>query len=289
MKTQRSSRRIAVASGKGGTGKTLISTSLALHWHRRGVPVGYADADVEAPNGHLFLAPEIASEERFAVTVPVLDGICTGCADCQRACAFNAILAVRDRVAVFHALCHGCGACILACRRGVLRAGSREVGTIRRGTGAGLPFRDGRLDIGEVRATRLIEGVVEGPEPALLVVDAPPGTSCPAVAAVRGSDLAVLVTEPTPFGLHDVLLAAGMCRKLSIRPVAVLNRDGLGEGFASRLAAEGLPVIARIPYDPRIAEATAHGRLALDAVPGFADAIAALAGSIGQELQAERT
>ncbi len=272
--------RIAVASGKGGTGKTLVATSLVLHWAARGARVTYVDADVGEPNGHLFLRPDIETTRRFSVPVPRLEGTCDGCGQCQEACAFHAIVALADRVLVFPELCHSCGACTLACPPGVLRMRPREVGTIREGGTDGVRFLDGVLDVGEARATRLIEGVVTTAGSGRVVVDAPPGTSCPAVSAVRGADLAVLVTEPTPFGWHDLGLAVRMCRGLGVPPVVVLNRADLGDGADAALAALDVPVIGRLSFDPRIAEASARGEAAIGVVPGFAEQVARVADAI---------
>lgn len=272
--------KIAVASGKGGTGKTLVSTSLALHWARKGPDVTYVDADVEEPNGHLFLKPEIGSTRRFTVQVPRLEGKCESCGRCQEACAFHALLALKDRVLVFPELCHSCGACVLACLPGVLRLGPREIGTVREGRADGMRFIDGVLNVGEARATRLIEGVVAAAGEGRVVVDAPPGTSCPAVAAVRNADVAVLVTEPTPFGLHDLDLAVRMCRDLGVPPVVVVNRSDLGEDPGVVLTALNVPVMGRLPFDPRIAVATARGEMAVDIVPEFAKAVAGIARAV---------
>jgi MinD superfamily P-loop ATPase len=269
--------RIVVASGKGGTGKTLVSTSLALHWARQGQESCYIDADVEEPNGHLFLQPAIDATRRFTMPVPRLEGTCEACGRCQELCAFHAILAIKGRVLVFPELCHSCGACVLACLPGVLHLAPREIGTIREGRVGSLRFIDGTLDVGEARAARLTEGVASTPCGGRVIVDAPPGTSCPAVATLRGADIAVLVTEPTPFGLHDLGLAIRMCRSLGVPPVVVVNRSDLGGDVEAALAEFGAPVVGRIPFDPRIAVATAKGEIAIDVVPRFAETVAGIA------------
>ena len=269
--------RLAVASGKGGTGKTLVSTSLAWHLARAGQPVTYVDADVEAPNGHLFLHPEGVEESRATVQVPVLrNGTCSGCGACQEVCAFNAILALKDRVMVFPELCHGCGACVLACAEVALTETRREMGTLRHGTAPpGINFWSAVLDVGEAMAPPLIEALFAAVDATpgsggVTVIDAPPGTSCSAMAVVRGADKVLLVTEPTPFGLHDLELAVQMCQALGKPVLVVLNRADLGDRRVhDYLAQQSVPLVAEIPYSREVAQAYASGELAGRAVQGL--------------------
>ncbi|MCP4606315.1 MAG: P-loop NTPase [Proteobacteria bacterium] len=260
--------RIAVASGKGGTGKTLVATNLARLWVDQGHVVTYVDADAEEPNGHLFLNPSVLDEERFAVTIPTLGGqTCSAHGKCQEICAFNAILSAKGRIVVFNELCHSCGACILACPDNALKEEDREIGTISFGTANDIGFVSSRLDVGEARVTPLIERVISRVEnrDGIVIVDAPPGTSCSAMAAVHEADLLLLVTEPTPFGLHDLELAVGMGRAFGIELAAVINRSDLGDKRTKKyLDAEGIPVLAEIPFDPQIAKAYSESRLALN-------------------------
>lgn len=272
--------RIAIASGKGGTGKTLIATSLAVHWAKQGKAVTYVDADVEEPNGHLFLRPTFEKTTRHTVPVPRLAGFCDGCAKCQDACAFNAIIALKERVQVFDELCHSCGACVNACPHNSLKLQPRELGDLRHGMAKNINFIDGLLDVGEARATPLIEGVVEAADGELVIIDSPPGASCPAVTAIRGADIAVLITEPTLFGVHDLDLAVQVCQKLNVPPIIVLNRANLGGDMMDAIKATGAPLVAQIDFNPQISVATARGELAIDVVPGFADAIANIADAI---------
>ena len=287
---------LAVASGKGGTGKTVIATSLARALAARGRRVVYADADAEEPNGAIVLAPRLESRRRYTVTVPRLaEERCAGHGACQRACAFNAILATKGTIVVFDELCHSCGACARACPDGALVERPREIGTIttgraqpaaageEAGRGARIEFIEGRLDVGEARVTPLIEGVREAarPDGGVAVIDCPPGTSCSAMAGVRGADLALLVAEPTPFGLHDLELAAGMARALGVPTVAVINRADLGDHRVRALLDEKrIDVVAEIDYSRSLAEAYADARPLLEADDGFAAAIAAVADEV---------
>jgi len=283
--------KIAVASGKGGTGKTLVATSLAATWASRGHGVAYVDADVEEPNGHLFLSPRV-EEERFCVKVPRLSGKrCEGSGKCN-ICAFNAIIPLGDSVMVFDQLCHSCGACVLACPGGYLVERDREIGTVSRGSAGDLRFWSARLDVGEARSTPLIEGLIgkavaaeDAPE-RLVVIDSPPGTTCPAMASVESADLVLMVTEPTPFGDHDLRLAVEMGKALGKPMAAVVNRSDLGDDrVAETLAEAGVDVLARIPFEREVAAAYASGKMAIEECGGFASRIVALADALDSRLE----
>ncbi|GAB4285079.1 MAG: ATP-binding protein [Coriobacteriia bacterium] len=278
-------RTVAVASGKGGTGKTLVATGLAAELARRGLAVTLADCDVEAPNDHLFFSAELRAA---TVDVPLAEtdaAACTLCGACRDACAYGAVRLLGGVAVVFPELCHGCGACVTACPTGAMGERPRRVGEVGRGVIAVGPGRihlvAGTLDIGEVkapdviRATRRHADAVGGD---IVVIDAPPGTSCSAVAATRGADLLVLVTEPTAFGVHDLALAAELGRALGIPLVVVENRAGSGPVDVSAWClAEKVPLVASIPFDRAVAEAYAQGRLPGDEVRVLADALAILA------------
>lgn len=265
---------VAVASGKGGTGKTTVAVNLALTTEG---PVQLLDCDVEEPNAHLFLAPRWRGESRVSVPVPEVDEArCTACGACGRACQFHAIVSLKTRPLVFPELCHGCGACHLACPERAIREVPRVVGVVQSGERDNLRLVQGRLKVGEPMAGPLIravrrEGAAQAHRGATLtILDAPPGTSCSVVAAVRGSDYVLLVTEPTPFGLNDLKLAVEMLRNLALPCGVVINRSDVGDGSVRAYCdAEGLPILAEIPEDRRVAEAYSRGQPAVQALPGL--------------------
>ncbi len=258
---------VAIASGKGGTGKTTVSVNMAVVSKE---PLTLLDCDVEAPNVHLFLKPEWSGMETVTVQVPTVDGEkCTGCGRCREACRFNAVALLTGVPTFFQELCHSCGNCVLSCPENALSEVTRDVGTLRRGKVGSVHFADGTSNVGEARSTPVIDRVrAEESEGILTIVDAPPGTSCPAVAAVRGASYVVLVTEPTPFGLHDLRLAVEMVRGQGIGAGVLINRDGSGTDDVQRYCHDsGLPILARIPFDREVARAYAIGDLLVTAVP----------------------
>mgnify|MGYP000908191008 CR=1 FL=1 len=261
----------AVASGKGGTGKTTVAVNLALFLADAGRPVQYLDCDVEEPNGHLFLQPHIDTTGEVGIPVPVVDEArCTGCGKCAEVCRYRAI-AVLKKPMLFPELCHGCGGCALACPEGAIREKDRPIGVVETGRAGGVDFVQGRLHVGEPMSPPLIRAVrarTSGSGTAIL--DAPPGTACPVVAAVRGVDFVLLVTEPTPFGLHDLRLAVEMVRRLRLPHGVVVNRADAGDGrVLDYCAAESVPVLIEIPDDRRVAEACSRGQAALRVLPGW--------------------
>lgn len=273
---------IAVASGKGGTGKTTVATSLAIIAQERvraeGTPfagVLYLDCDVEAPNAHLFLKPTFQLSREVGILIPEIDETrCTHCGRCAEICQYHAIAVLGKKTLVFPQLCHGCGSCTRQCPEGAIREVPDKIGVLERGmTLAGIAFGRGVLDIGEPMAVPIIRQLKEcgKPEPGqLAILDAPPGTSCPVVETVRGADYLILVTEPTPFGLHDLKLAVGVAQELGISVGVVINRYGLGDKRVDEYCAqEGLPVLLRIPYDRRIAETVAQGSILVNALPEY--------------------
>jgi len=266
--------KIAIASGKGGTGKTTVATSLAHVASCAGRLVAYLDCDVEEPNGHIFLKPHIEETRPIDKLVPVIDPKrCIHCGVCARICRYGALASLPNETLVFPELCHACGYCSLVCAAEAVREEPRPIGELRLGHANGVKFLDGALNVGEAMSPPAIRAVKAAvPEAAdLVVLDAPPGTSCPVVETLRGCDLVVLVTEPTPFGLHDLSLAVEMVRAMRLPLGVVVNRADLGDGRV-RDYCDGhrVPLLAEIPDERAIAEAYSRGELIAEAIPHFA-------------------
>ena len=271
--------RIAIASGKGGTGKTTVAVNLAaLLAKMEKSTVTYADCDVEEPNGHIFLKPWIGSSEIVTIPVPVIDDErCNVCGACSSFCQYKALATISDRVLVFDELCHGCGGCTLVCGEGAIRERPREVGvvetgaTVTRESGAVVEFVHGRLQVKELQAVPVIKAVKKRlPDNGISILDAPPGTSCPMVEAVRDSDLVLLVTEPTPFGLHDLEIAVETVRRLEINAAVIVNRSDIGDDRVREYCkGEGIEIIAEIPHSREIAETYSRGRMLAGRIDSF--------------------
>ena len=258
---------ISIASGKGGTGKTTVATNLALVLGDR---VELLDCDVEEPNAHLFLKPQIDRTEQVDTPIPLVDEAkCTFCRKCAEICRFNAIAVVGRKVLVFPELCHSCGGCVAVCPEGAITEIGRELGTVNSGHRNGFKFINGRLRVGEAMSPPLIKRVRAARDPErITLIDAPPGTSCPVIAAMNGADFILMVTEPTPFGLHDLKLAVEAVRLLGIPCGLVVNRADIGDDKVFAYAREeGLPVLLTIPFERGIAEAYSRGETIIEALP----------------------
>jgi len=258
---------VSVASGKGGTGKTLVATSLAVSL---GKQIQILDCDVEEPNVHVLLRPTIVRSKPVCIPVPVVDkGKCNFCGKCAEACAYKAIAVLPETVLVFPELCHGCGACSYLCPERAISEEGREMGLVEIGHSGEIDVVQGKLNVGEAMPTPVIREVkrlIDKTKTALL--DASPGTSCPVVEAIRDSDFCLLVTEPTPFGFHDLTLAVDMVKALGIPCGVVLNRAGSSydrvEGYCLE---KDIPLLMRIPLDMEIARLYSKGITLVQGMP----------------------
>lgn len=260
---------ISVASGKGGTGKTLVATSLALSL-KDSHKVTLLDCDVEEPNAHIFLKPAFIRSEAVLIPVPKIDEErCTHCGKCAEVCAYNAIAVLGEHVLTFSQLCHGCGACSYLCPEKAIAEEPREIGMVEWGQADGLEFIHGKLTVGEAMAPPVIRKVKEhAGSDGVVIIDVPPGTSCPVVEAIKGSDFCILVTEPTPFGLNDLALAVETVREIGIPCGVVLNRAGVGDaGVEEYCLKENIPVLLTIPLDTEIARLYSRGVPLVEGMP----------------------
>jgi MinD superfamily P-loop ATPase len=267
--------KIAVASGKGGTGKTTLATNLA-HFLGHSYRITLADLDVEEPNSRLFLTGEPVNEKEVVKMVPEwVAEKCLLCGDCQKRCNFNAVIQLNTIILVFPELCHSCYACSELCPVSALPMKPQKIGTLEHVKNKILDVIEGRLDIGQEQVVPLIsqtKGFVNSlnPTPDFTIYDAPPGTSCPVIEATKAVDLVILVTEPTPFGLHDLKLAVETMRKIERDFAVVINREGTGNDHVVRYCEkEHIPVIAKIPNRRKIAELYSRGELIYPQVPEF--------------------
>ncbi len=265
---------IAVASGKGGTGKTTVATNLACIASASGRKVQYLDCDVEEPNGHIFLKPQVTGNQEVTVDVPCVDlEKCTGCGKCGEICQYNAILCIKEHVLTFEQLCHSCGGCWRVCPVDAIKTRPVKIGDIDMGKAGKIEFTAGKLKIGHVRTPALIKEVKNHiKQDYLTIIDVPPGTSCPVVAAVKDTDFVLLVTEPTPFGLNDLKLAVELIRELNLPFAVVINRHGIGnEEVEKYCQAEKIDVIMKLPDDRRIAEAYSSGKMIVDVLHKYTE------------------
>ncbi len=258
---------ISIASGKGGTGKTTISTNLAAAVEQ---DIQLLDCDVEEPNAHLFLFSLIEKKETVFSLIPeVNEEKCTYCGKCSDICRFSAISVLGETVLTFPELCHGCGGCMVVCPEKAISETGRELGVVESGHIGTSDFAHGILRIGEAMSPPLISAVREFEKKTIdTIIDAPPGTSCPVIAAMKNTDFVLMVTEPTPFGLHDLKLAVEAVKILGIPSGLVINRSDIGNDSVLKYAEkENIPVLLEIPFDRRIAEAYSKGRLVVSELP----------------------
>ena len=275
---------ISIASGKGGTGKTLVATSLAISLKDRD-KVQLLDCDVEEPNAHIFLKPVITHSGPVSILVPEVDKEkCTYCGKCAEVCAYHAIAVLKGHVMVFSQLCHGCGACSYLCPEKAISEEERETGIVEWGHSDGIGFVHGKLAVGEAMPSPVIKKVKEkANHEGVVIIDVPPGTSCPVVEAIKGSDFCLLVTEPTPFGLNDLILAVETVRKLGIPCGVVLNRAGVGDTKVEHYCMEeNIPIMLTIPMNSGIARLYSKGITLVEGLPNWKKDFVGLFDSIGE-------
>lgn len=271
--------KITIASGKGGTGKTMVATSLALSLAAitPELPPLFLDCDVEAPNAHLFLSPMFTEQQDVGLLIPSVDEMkCTHCGKCAEVCQFHAIAVLGKKTLVFPQLCHGCGSCTLVCPEKAITEIPNRMGVLERGVArSGITFSRGVLDVGEPMAVPIIRQLKKWTQPKpgqVVICDSPPGTSCPVVETVRGNNFLLLVTEPTPFGLHDLRLAAQVADELGVPAGVIANREnGPYPALDEFCATHNLPVLLRIPFERAIAEGVAQGKALVDIYPEYKD------------------
>jgi len=249
---------VAVASGKGGTGKTSVAVNMALSVGN----VQLLDCDVEEPNAYIFLNPKIDKTQVVTVSVPVVnEKVCNRCGKCAEFCQYNALFVGTDGVLVFPDLCHSCGGCMLVCPAEAISEEPRRIGTLKHGVTGDIEVVYGELDVQKPMAVPIIAEVKRQiSKDKNVILDSPPGTSCPVIQTVKGSDFCVLVTEPTPFGLHDLKIIVQVLENMNIPFGVVVNRAGAGDKGVHEFCREkNIPVLMEIPYDKRIAELYSQG------------------------------
>ncbi|MBN1272239.1 MAG: P-loop NTPase [Candidatus Aminicenantes bacterium] len=286
------SLKIAVSSGKGGTGKTFVSTNLATVLMKRGKTVFYLDCDVEEPNGHLFLKPLMDKEEDVTIMSPVDvdEDRCTLCGACADACHYNAIAVVKDKVLIFKELCHVCGACQVVCPTDAVIEKERKIGVLRHGKSGPISYHDALLETAEGgMSPRLVKKVKENIGEGINILDSSPGTACPVVETIKETDLCILVTDPTPFGINDLKLAVDMSREIGQEPVILVNRaEYRNDHLKEYLRKEQLDVVGEIPDDREVAEIYSRGDLVVEKLPHYKELFEKIAARILEASQQKK-
>ena len=284
--------KIAISSGKGGTGKTFIATNIAVVLSREGRSVHYLDCDVEEPNGHLFLKPAIDTEENVYLSVPVRadEEKCTQCGRCVEACNYNAIAMIKNKLLFFPELCHACGACQVVCPVDAIIEEEKKIGVLKHGKSGKINVHYALLATAEAgMSPRLVKKVKEYSGEGVNILDSPPGTACPVVETVKDVNLCVLVTDPTPFGVNDLKLAVDMAREIGQEPVVLVNRaQYFNNDLKEYCAKEQLEIIGEIPDDRKIAEVYSEGGIAVEKLSQYFELFQKITSRIIECAQKER-
>ena len=249
---------ISIASGKGGTGKTTVAVNMALSLK----DVQILDCDVEEPNVHVLLQPKINETKPVYISTPLVDEEkCNRCGKCSEFCEYNALFVTPEKVLFFPQLCHSCGGCMLVCPRNAITEKNVEIGVVKMGMAEGVELVYGELNVGEPMPVPVIKAVKKQIESnKTVIMDSPPGASCPVIESVYGSDYCLLVSEPTPFGLHDLKIMVQVLEGLKIPFGVVVNRAGIGDKKTYDFCEEkGLPILLEIPFQRKIAELYSRG------------------------------
>ncbi|HPX99433.1 MAG TPA: ATP-binding protein [Bacteroidaceae bacterium] len=261
---------IAIASGKGGTGKTFISTNLFNSLQNSGLNMALVDCDAEAPNDREFFQDQDAVlQNRRTVTqkVPVIDkSKCTYCGKCDEYCNFNAIFFLEEppTIEVLEELCHGCGACSVACKFGAISEKDDLLGYVNQYRfSTGNELIEGRMEVGVHVSVEIIkESIKTADKFDLVLLDSPPGTGCPFIQTVYKADYVVLVTEPTPFGLSDLKQSVEILKEMGIPCGVIINRTDMGtDDVRNYLKGDNIPLLMSVPFDREIAVAYSKGEL----------------------------
>ena len=260
---------ISVASGKGGTGKTYMATALALAIDKS---CQFLDCDVEEPNSSIFLKPAIQRTTNCLIQVPEVDySVCKGCQKCTAVCAYHALTCIDQKITILDQLCHSCGSCVILCPANAMKTKNTQVGMLRSGRAGRIEFCEGKLDIGSVSSPFIIQKVIEQKRKNIpVIIDCPPGTSCPMIAAVKESDYCILVTEATPFGLHDLSLAVDVLKELAVPFGVIINKTGIGNHEVQKYCrSEAIDILFELPFNTEIAHAYSEGTALIDIFPGY--------------------
>jgi len=274
--------KIAVASGKGGTGKTSVAVNLALSMGK----VQVLDCDVEEPNVHILLRPKVGETFPVELLVPkILEERCDYCGECAKFCQFNALFVAGETAMVFPELCHSCGGCIIVCPRDAMVEEPRQIGRVIKSKAEDIDLVYGEINVGEALAVPIIAAVKDHiDEKRMVILDSSPGSCCPLVETVHGVDFCLLVTEPTPFGLHDLKIAVEVVQLLSIPMGVVVNFAGIGDrGVYDFCEEQDIPILMEIPFDRRIAELYSRGVPFVEEMPEWRQAFIDLVGKIEEE------